>query len=111
MRSWCKPVCCSPARDCTQAQRARVTFSRDERTITDGPFAETKELIAGYWLIDVKSKEEGIEWARRIPFQEGEVELRQVFETSDFPFEILCPQAAAREEELREELQRKATRS
>ena len=63
---------------------ARVTFSDGKPTVTDGPFAEAKELIAGYWLIDVKSREEAIEWARRVPFEEGEVEVRQVFELEDF---------------------------
>jgi hypothetical protein len=63
---------------------ARVTYSGPKRTVTDGPFAEAKELIAGYWLIQVKSKEEAIEWARRVPFTEGEVEVRQLFELEDF---------------------------
>src|SRR6186997_1309588 len=58
---------------------ARVRFSGDKRTVIDGPFAETKELVAGYWLWQVKSKEEAIEWLKRAPFQEGEVEIRQVF--------------------------------
>ncbi|CAM4217297.1 YciI family protein [Kibdelosporangium persicum] len=52
--------------------------------VVDGPFAEAKELIAGYWVIQVSSREEAVEWARRIPFQEGEVEVRQVFEEEDF---------------------------
>ena len=89
---------------------ARIKFSGEKRTVTDGPFAETKELLAGYWLIDVKSKEEALEWATRIPFEDGEVEVRQVFETSDFPSESLSPEAAAREEEMRRELQSKATK-
>ena len=64
---------------------ARVKFSGDKRTVTDGPFAETKELIAGFWLWQVKSKEEAIEWLKRAPFDGGtEVELRQVFEADDF---------------------------
>jgi hypothetical protein len=63
---------------------ARVTFSGDTRTVTDGPFAETKELIAGFWLIQARSKEEAIEWAKRVPFDDGEVEIRQVFELEDF---------------------------
>jgi hypothetical protein len=62
----------------------RVKFSGNKRTVRDGPFAETKELVAGFWLWQVKSKEEAIEWAKRIPFQEGEVEIRQVFEAEDF---------------------------
>ena len=64
---------------------ARVKFSGDKRTVTDGPFAETKELVAGFWLWQVKSKEEAIEWLKRAPFDGGtEVELRQVFEAEDF---------------------------
>ncbi len=63
---------------------ARVRFSGGRRTVTDGPFAETKELIAGYWLIQVKSKEEAVEWAKRVPFEEGEIEVRQLFELEDF---------------------------
>jgi hypothetical protein len=67
----------------------RVKFSNGKRTVTDGPFAETKELIAGYWIIQVKSKEEAIEWAKRVPFEpdlqpEAEVEIRQFFEMEDF---------------------------
>ena len=65
---------------------ARVSFSGQKRLVTDGPFAETKELIAGFWLIQVKSKDEAIGWAKRVPFADGEVvEVRQVFEASDFP--------------------------
>src|ERR687886_266043 len=59
----------------------RVRFSGDKRTVIDGPFSETKELVAGFWLWQCKSKEEAIEWLKRAPFQEGEVEIRQVFET------------------------------
>jgi len=68
---------------------ARVKFSRGAPTVTDGPFHE-KELIAGFWMIQVKSKDEAIEWAKRVPFAAGEViEIRQVFEASDFPPEVL----------------------
>ncbi len=67
---------------------ARVKFSGDKRTVIDGPFAETKELIAGYWLFQVKSKEEAIEWVKRcpnpMPGTESEIEIRQVFEADDF---------------------------
>src|SRR3954471_7861154 len=64
---------------------ARVKFSGGKRTVTDGPFSETKELIAGFWLWQVKSKEEAVEWLKRAPFDGGtEVELRQVFEAADF---------------------------
>jgi hypothetical protein len=68
---------------------ARVKFSGGKRTVIDGPFAETKELIAGYWIINVKSREEAIEWAKRVPNpagegKEGEIEIRQFFELEDF---------------------------
>ena len=64
----------------------RVRFSGDERTVIDGPFAETKELLAGYWLWQVKSLDEAIEWIKRAPFDGGtEIELRPMFELSDFP--------------------------
>ena len=63
---------------------ARVAFSGGKPTVTDGPFTEAKELIAGYWLIQVRSKEEAVEWVKRAPFQEGELEIRQLFELEDF---------------------------
>ncbi len=63
---------------------ARVKFEGSKRTVIDGPFTETKELVAGFWLWQVKSKAEAIEWLKRSPFQEGEVEIRQVFEAADF---------------------------
>ena len=64
---------------------ARVKFAGDKRTVIDGPFTETKELIAGFWIWQVKSKEEAIEWVKRAPFHpKGEVEIRQVFEAEDF---------------------------
>ena len=66
---------------------ARIRFSGDKRTVIDGPFAETKELIAGYWIIQVKSKAEAIEWMKRCPNpynHDGEIEIRQVFELEDF---------------------------
>jgi hypothetical protein len=90
---------------------ARVKFSGRKRTVADGPFAETKELLAGFWLIQVNSKEEATAWASRVPFGDGEeIEVRQVFEASDFPPEILPPEHAARQQALREELQRKAAK-
>ena len=64
---------------------ARVRYSKGKYTVIDGPFAETKELIAGFWLIQAKSREEAIAWAKRVPFQEGEVEVRPLFELPDFP--------------------------
>jgi len=63
---------------------ARVHYDGAKRTVTDGPFTETKELVAGFWLLQVKSRAEAIEWAKRVPFKEGHVELRQVFELEDF---------------------------
>ncbi|HYI95757.1 MAG TPA: YciI family protein [Bryobacteraceae bacterium] len=91
---------------------ARIRFSGDKKTVIDGPFSETKELVAGYWMIEVKSKEEAIEWMRRCPNptgDEGEIEIRQVFEASDFG-DALPPEEAAREDRLREEMQRKASK-
>src|SRR5437667_9707430 len=80
---------------------ARVRFSGPTgRTVIDGPFAETKELIAGFWLWKVKSKEEAIEWLKRAPFQEGEVEIRQVFEPEDFG-PALTPELREEEERVR----------
>jgi hypothetical protein len=92
---------------------ARVKFSQGKRTVVDGPFAETKELIAGFWIIQVKSKAEAIEWASRCPAPHGpnadaEIEIRQVFDISDFPPEVVSPEAAAREQALREELEKRA---
>ena len=80
---------------------ARVRFDGSRRTVTDGPFAETKELLAGFWLIQVKSREEALEWVRRIPFREGEVEVRQVFETADFAPSDPTGELMAAEERLR----------
>jgi hypothetical protein len=88
----------------------RVRFSEQQRTVIDGPFPETKELIGGFWLWQVKSMEEAVEWLKRAPFDRGtEVEIRQVYEASDFPAEVFPPEAA-REQELRDELQRKAAK-
>lgn len=79
---------------------ARVRFEGKKRTVIDGPFAETKELIAGFWLWEVKSKEEAIEWLKRAPFDGGtEVEIRQVFEAVDFG-EALSPEEREREKRL-----------
>jgi hypothetical protein len=85
----------------------RIHFAGDRRTVTDGPFAETKELIAGFWLWQVKSMEEAVEWARRcpppMPGEESVLEIRKVFEAEDFG-EAFTPEARAAEERLREEL-------
>ena len=79
----------------------RVKFSGQQRTVIDGPFAETKELIAGYWLWQVKSIEEAVEWLKRAPFDGGiEVEIRPVFEAADFGAQ-LTPELKAQEERLR----------
>jgi hypothetical protein len=83
---------------------ARIMFSGDQRTVVDGPFTETKELLAGYWLIQVKSLDEAIEWVKRAPFQEGEVEIRQVFETEDFGDE-LTPELREQEQRLRAQVE------
>ena len=79
---------------------ARVRFSGSKRTVIDGPFTEAKELIAGYWLWQVKSMDEAIEWLMRAPFDQTEVELRQVFETEDFG-PAMTPELREQEERLR----------
>ena len=80
---------------------ARVKFDGpSKRTVIDGPFAETKELVAGFWLWQVKSKAEAIEWLKRAPFQEGEVELRQIFETEDFG-DNMTPEMREQEDRIR----------
>jgi len=88
------------------AKGARVRFSGKERTVIDGPFAETKELLAGFWLIQVKSLEEAIEWVKRCPNPlegETEIEIRRVFEADDFGTE-LTPELRDQEERLRAQL-------
>jgi hypothetical protein len=85
---------------------ARVRFSGRERTVIDGPFTEAKELVAGYWLIEVKSLDEAIEWVKRVPNPmegESEIEIRQVFEADDFGEEY-TPEARERAERLQAEL-------
>jgi len=82
----------------------RVKFSGEQRTVIDGPFAETKELIAGYWMWQVRSIDEAVEWLKRAPFDGGtEVEIRPVFEAADFG-EDLTPELREREERLREQI-------
>jgi len=88
---------------------ARVTFSGDKRTVTDGPFAETKELVAGFWLIDVKSKEEAIEWVKRCPnpmHGESVIEIRQVFEADDLG-EAFTPELREQEQRVRAQVSEK----
>src|SRR6266853_696779 len=92
---------------------ARVRFSGSKRTVVDGPFAETKELIAGFWLWKVKSKEEAIEWVKRCPNPTGtesEIEIRQVFESDDFGAEF-TPELREQEERLRAQIAAKKKRS
>jgi len=97
------------------AKGARVRFSpADKRTVIDGPFSETKELIAGFWLFQVKSKEEAIEWVKRSPHpfpgQDAQIEIRQVFEASDFGPEF-TPEARAQEERHRARIAGKASKT
>ena len=85
---------------------ARVKFSGDKRTVVDGPFTEAKELITGFWIMEVRSREEVIEWVKRCPNPTGtesEVEIRQVFEASDFG-EAFTPELQKAEERLRDEI-------
>ena len=79
----------------------RVRFDGGSRQVIDGPFTEAKELVAGYWLWQVRSLDEAVEWLKRAPFREGEVEIRQVFENDDFG-EALTPELRAREQAMRE---------
>ena len=84
---------------------ARIDFTNPGKpAIIDGPFTETKELIAGYWLIQVASRDEALAWAVRAPFGGGVLELRQVHEVSDFPPDAMSPEAAERDRRLREQL-------
>jgi len=92
----------------------RVKFSGAKRTVIDGPFAETKELVAGFWMIQVKSMAEAIDWMKRCPNpfegQDSEIEIRPVFEANDFPADIFPPEEVAKEEALRQELQKKSVK-
>ena len=88
---------------------ARVKFSGDKRTLVDGPFTESKELIAGFWLWQCRSREEAIEWAKRCPNptgEEGEIEIRQVFEAEDFGAEF-TPELREQEERLRAQVEQR----
>jgi hypothetical protein len=78
----------------------RVRFSKGEKTVLDGPFAETKELIAGFWVWQVKSIDDAIEWIKRSPFEDTEIEIRPVFETEDFGAEF-TPELREQEDQLR----------
>src|SRR6476619_1058310 len=92
---------------------ARIKFSGSNRTVTDGPFAETKELIAGFWIFQVKSKEEAIEWVKRapnpMPGTESEIEIRQIFEAEDFgDLAQQVPEVFEKEQELRDAAAKKS---
>jgi hypothetical protein len=82
------------------SKSARVSFAGPKRTLTEGPFGDPNELIAGYWIINAKSKEEAIDWAQRAPFPSGVVEIRQVFEAEDFGA-ALTPEQRRTEERMR----------
>jgi hypothetical protein len=86
---------------------ARVSFAGGKPSVAQGPFPDS-EVVSGFWIIEVGSKQEAIDWARRVPFEDGVIEIRQVFEASDFPADILPPEEAAREEARRAEQGRKA---
>ena len=87
---------------------ARVSFSGGKPTLHEPPFAAPNELISGFWMIDVPSKDAAIDWARRAPFEDGVIEIRQVFEASDFPADILPADAAAKEQDWRDRQQAKS---
>jgi hypothetical protein len=93
----------------SSAKGVRVKFSKGKRTVIDGPFSETKELVAGFWLWQVRSKEEAIEWLKRAPFEDTEVEIRQVFEAEDFGPEF-TPELREQEERQRAEIAKKAAK-
>jgi hypothetical protein len=81
----------------------RIAYSGPTaRTVTDGPFAETKEVVAGYWILQARDLAEAVEWLKRAPFQEGEVEIRQIFEDADFG-DALTPELREAEQRLREQ--------
>ena len=88
---------------------ARVSFRGGKAKVIDGPFTETKELIAGFWIWNVTSKDEAIEWVKRAPFKDGDIEIRQVFEDADFGAN-LTPETKAREERVRAEVSQKHAR-
>ena len=85
----------------------RVRYAGGKKTVIDGPFAEAKELVAGFWLWQVKSMDEAVAWLKRAPFEDGEVEIRQVFENEDFGAE-LTPELRAQDQRLRAEAERRS---
>jgi hypothetical protein len=82
----------------------RIDFSGEERMVVDGPFAETKELVAGFWILQVKSMQDAIEWLKRSPFRDGQVEIRPIFELEDFG-EAATAEVREREQRLRERIE------
>ena len=80
----------------------RIRYTGGKRTVIDGPFGETKELVAGFWILQVKSHAEAVEWLKRAPFKDGEVEIRQIFDAEDFAY---APEAMAKEQELRSKIE------
>jgi len=89
---------------------ARITYAGPKRTVRDGPFTETKELVAGFWIWQVKNKAEALEWAKRIPFEEGEVEIRQVLEAEDFGAEF-TPELRKQDERQRAAIEKNKQRT
>ena len=87
---------------------ARIRFGGGQPTVIDGPFAETKELVAGFWLWKCKSQDEAIEWLKKAPFEEGEVEIRQIFEAEDFGDEF-TPELRQQEERIRAQMEAKSS--
>ena len=87
----------------SSAGRPRDTFGGDAKTVVDGPFAETKELVAGFWILQVRSLDEAVEWITRSPFREGTVEIRRIFEAEDFG-DALPAEVREAEERMRAEL-------
>jgi hypothetical protein len=88
----------------------RISYAGTKRTVRDGPFTETKELVAGFWIWQTKTRAEALEWAKRIPFREGEVEIRQVFEAEDFG-EAYTPELRAQEARQRAAIEQHQQRS
>lgn len=90
------------------AKGARIRFGSQQPVVTDGPFSETTQLIAGFWVVQTKTKEEAVQWFMRAPFAEGEIELRQIFEAEDFGVEF-TPELRAQEERQRSEISSKSS--
>jgi hypothetical protein len=96
---------------------AKLKFSAKGKVhVVDGPFTEAKELVAGFWILEVKSKQEAIDWLKRVALmpndgnEEGEIELRQIFDPADFPSDVLPPEQKAKEEALRAEIEKRAAK-